>query len=64
MVFHLDTWYENQDNQGSSVACLKLELKHANNEFRDKIKDAIMQVMVPEQPVETKPNVLGFHVDE
>jgi hypothetical protein len=61
MVLHLDTWYENQDGHGNSVACLKLEFKHADSSMRDLMKQAILDVFHTTQPQQ---GVLGFHKEE
>lgn len=60
MIFHIDTWYENQDGHGNSIACLKLELKHADSAFRDKVKEAIFKAFEPEQIPTQNQNKLGF----
>ena len=65
MIFHLDTWYENQDGHGNSLNCLKFELKTASNSFRDKIRSAILAAAGPEpEAVEQKPSVMGFTVED
>ena len=61
MVLHLDTWYENHDGHGNSLACLKLEFKHADENVRNRLRQAILDVFLTTQPQQ---GVLGFHKEE
>lgn len=65
MKVHLDTWFTHLGNNGLNIAHLKLELETTDVDVRNKVHNAIMKVLAPqEEPKEEKQSAIGFGTND